>query len=358
MNARSRHLLRTAVATIGAAVFVVMAFTSVGVGTPWRSALPAAGVALLFSICIGIPCSVLLPRIAPGLWRRLGFPWNWLALVLVMFSIAVPGSLLAIAILVLVGYVPQSQFVAWVVRSFRYSMITTLTFGIAISAYEMMRARLEQATLDLRTKERDEAEARRLAAEAQLASLESRVQPHFLFNTLNSIASLIPTDPKAAEQMTGRLASLLRSSLDDRRPLVRVDEEIAIVRDYLEIEQVRFGSRLRYTIDVDDGVSEVLVPRLALQTLVENAIKYAVAPRREGGTIAVRVAQAAGRVRVEVEDDGPGFDPAASANGHGLALARSRLALLYGERASLSIGSRPGRTVAAIELPNDSRVHP
>ena len=93
-------------------------------------------------------------------------------------------------------------------------LVTTLTFGISISAYELMRSRLEAATLTVRTKERDEAEARRAAIEAQLASLESRVQPHFLFNTLNSIASLIPSDPRGAERMTAQLASLLRSSLD------------------------------------------------------------------------------------------------------------------------------------------------
>ena len=94
----------------------------------------------------------------------------------------------------------------------------------------MMRAQLDAATLALRTKERDEAEARRLAAEAQLASIESRVQPHFLFNTLNSIAALVHDDPDGAERMTGQLASLLRSALDNTAtPLVTLDEELRIV---------------------------------------------------------------------------------------------------------------------------------
>jgi LytS/YehU family sensor histidine kinase len=109
-----------------------------------------------------------------------------------------------------------------------------------------MRARLEAAELAMRTKERDEAEARRAALEAQLASLESRVQPHFLFNTLNSIASLIPSDPGGAERMTTQLASLLRSSLDAADgALVPLADELRTVRDYLDIERVRFGSRMQ-----------------------------------------------------------------------------------------------------------------
>ena len=159
-----------------------------------------------------------------------------------------------------------------------------LTIGLFITAYELMRQRLDAATLALRTKERDEAEARRLAAEAQLASIESRVQPHFLFNTLNSIAALVHDDPAGAERMTTQLSSLLRSALDSTAvPLVPLDEELRVVRAYLDIERVRFGDRLRYDVDLGDGTAAAAVPRMALQTLVENSVKYAVSPRREGG---------------------------------------------------------------------------
>src|SRR4029077_10382502 len=134
----------------------------------------------------------------------------------------------------------------WLGQPLKVSVISTLLFGMFFTVVEQMRKRLDAARLALRTKERDEAEARRLAAEAQLASLESRVQPHFLFNTLNSIAALIHDDPNGAEKMTGQLASLMRSSLDHQAPLVPVDDEVRIVRDYLDIERVRFGDRLRY----------------------------------------------------------------------------------------------------------------
>jgi sensor histidine kinase YesM len=351
MTPRARYVLRMAAVNVAAAIFVVVAFTGVGVDTPWGTVWPIAGVALLFSMCIGTPCAIVIPRISPTLWR-LPFPLNWAGLVVVMYAICIAGSIVAIGILVLIGHVPPSEFIGWVQRSFRYAIITTLTFGLAVSAYELMRARLEHTTVELRTKERDEAEARRLAAEAQLASLEARVQPHFLFNTLNSIASLIHANPKGAEKMTEQLASLLRSSLEGTaEPLVPLEQELKTVRDYLDIEHVRFGERLRYTIDAHDRVMGALVPRLSLQTLVENAVKYAVSPRREGGTVSVVVSEANGRVRLAVEDDGPGFDPANIPDRHGLALIRARLALTFGHRATLSIQSIPGQTKAVIELP-------
>ncbi len=199
-----------------------------------------------------------------------------------------------------------------------------------------------------------------LPAEAQLASIESRVQPHFLFNTLNSIAALVHDDPAGAERMTGQLASLLRSALDSTAtPLVRLDEELRVVRAYLDIERVRFGDRLRYDVDIGDGTASAIVPRMALQTLVENSVKYAVSPRREGGSICVRARAGAGRIRVSVEDDGPGFDPASRPEGHGLALLDARLAMLFGDRSSMQIASRPGQSSVTLDVPAESAIrHP
>src|SRR5207248_11095849 len=118
--------------------------------------------------------------------------------------------------------------------SLKASIIVTLIFGIFVTVLETMRARLNEATVALATKERDEAEARRLVAEAQLASIESRVQPHFLFNTLNSIAALVHDDPAGAERMTTQLASLMRSSLDSKsRPLVPLQVELRRVGAHL-----------------------------------------------------------------------------------------------------------------------------
>jgi LytS/YehU family sensor histidine kinase len=219
---------------------------------------------------------------------------------------------------------------------------------VSISLHEWMRRELEAK---LRLVERDEAIARRLAAEAQLAALESRVRPHFLFNALNSIAALIPTDPSRAERVVGQIASLLRFSLDsaDAR-LVPLSDELHLVADYLEVERVRFRDRLRYQLDVDESAARIPVPCMSVQTLVENAVKYAVSPRRDGGSIVVHGGCSGGRARISVCDDGPGFEESAIREGHGLALVRARLQLLLGESARLHIESRPGMTCVVIEI--------
>jgi sensor histidine kinase YesM len=354
MTPRLRYIGRMAAAIVVATIFVAVAFIGLGFDTPWRQAAEILGVALLFSTCIGTSCAAVMPRISPRLWTY-PFPINWIVLILTMFVLALLGSVVTIGLLVLVGYIPPARFTEWLLGSARYAIITTLTFGIAMSAYELMRARLDEALLAVRTKERDEADARRLAAEAQLASLEARVQPHFLFNTLNSIAALIPTDPRGAEEMTGQLASLLRSSLDGAdRPLVPLGHEVATVREYLDIERVRFGDRLRCRFDVEAAAETALLPRFSLQTVVENAVKYAVAPRRDGGCVAIAARMVDGRVRIEVDDDGAGFDVAAIPANHGLDALRRRLALTFGDRAGLEIRSSPAGTSVRIDIPRSA----
>src|SRR5262249_8293100 len=153
--------------------------------------------------------------------------------------------------------------------------VISLMFGLSVYFYEGIRSELEQKQLE-------EERARKLAAEAQLSSLAAQVHPHFLFNTLNSISSLIPEDPKQAEDMVGKLAALLRFSLDaNRQRLVPLRQELKIVADYLKIEKARFGKRLRYSIEAPSELEALEVPPLSLQTLVENSVKFAVAPRRE-----------------------------------------------------------------------------
>ena len=347
------YWLRILFANLAAAIVVVLVFSGVTWHTPWRGILVAFGIALLFSSIISPTLAVVMPRIARAVACRFTFPFDWVILIATMIAIALAGSFGAILVLYSIGYLRGAGIVAtWLAGSLKASIVITLSFGILITVLERMRARLNEATVALATKERDEAEARRLAAEAQLASIESRVQPHFLFNTLNSIAALVHDDPAGAERMTGQLAALLRSSLESATtPLVTLDDELRVVRAYLDIERVRFGDRLRYAVDVDSGAGTLEVPRMALQTLVENSVKYAVSPRREGATIAVRAAMSSGRLRVTVEDDGPGFDASARPEGHGLDLLERRLRMLFGDRASLSVERRLGRTAVTLDLP-------
>lgn len=337
---------------VGGALGGALAFTQLSSGTAWTEMAESFAVSLLFSVCISALCFAVLPRLGSRLHRLPG-PGYWALMTSAMLVLAVLGSSIALALLSAVGYVNSDAIARTFRSSLRFTIIITLAVGISVTMLQTLRGRLERATLALRTKERDEAEARRLAAEAHLSSLEARVQPHFLFNTLNSIAALIPQDPVGAERMTGQLASLLRSSLDaGGSPLTSLGQELQNVRDYLDIEQVRFGSRLRYEIRVDLDEERARVPRFALQTLVENSVKYAVAPRREGGTIVVSARDAAASLELEVADDGPGFgDEAVPGEGHGLSLVRDRLRMTFGEDARLVVDSRPGSTRAIIHLP-------
>jgi two-component system, LytTR family, sensor histidine kinase AlgZ len=343
-------------ANVAAALVVTVAFGGVTLHTPWRAVFETFAVSLLFSFCIGPALAIAMPRLGPIAFTRLAFPFNWATMIAAMITIAAAGSLVALVLLTAIGYLrPGRIFVSWLGGSLKISIIVALIFGILVTAYEVMRVQLDAATLALRTKERDEAEARRIAAEAQLASLESRVQPHFLFNALNSIAALIPDDAAGAERMTTQLASLMRSSLATGSPaLVPLDDELRVVRDYLDIERVRFGERLRYDIQVTNGAAAALVPRLSLQTLVENSVKYAVSPRREGANIVVTASERDGDLCMRVEDDGPGFDTRDVPPGHGLALLKARLAMVFGDRAALTLQSTPGRTIIAVAVPSQS----
>lgn len=336
-----RYWRRIVVGNMIASAVVLFAFSGVTWRTSGGAMVRAYLTALLFSMCIAPMVGATMPRLAPLVWSRVRFPFNWVVITIVMAAMAIGGSVVAILLLVVLGQVPPSDFGQWFQGSIRIAIVLTLTIGLFITLYEVTRARAAQAS-----------------AQAQLASLESRVQPHFLFNTLNSIAALIHEDPKGAERMTGQLASLMRTSLAQQAmPLVSLDEELKTVRDYLDIEQVRFGNRLRYSIQVDDAAGAARVPRLGIQTLVENAVKYAVSPRREGASITITATKslsgppAVQHFAIAVEDDGPGFDATTLPEEHGLALLRDRAALLFQDSAMLKIDSAAGRTIATLTVP-------
>ena len=228
----------------------------------------------------------------------------------------------------------------------------TFTVGILTLVIFTLQERLALTRRELHAREISEERERKTAAEARFASLESRVRPHFLFNTLNSISALIREDPSQAERMIERLSTLLRFSLDSELAgLVPLRQELTVVRDYLEIEKVRFGARLAYRIEADENAREQMVPALSVQTLVENSVKYAVGTKREGAEIVVSASVREGRLQIEVEDNGPGFGPPLSLKpGHGLDLLQRRLSSLFGSAASLEVSARDGRTMVTISL--------
>jgi LytS/YehU family sensor histidine kinase len=193
-------------------------------------------------------------------------------------------------------------------------------------------------------------------AEAKLASLESRLRPHFLFNTLNTIAALIRDDPAAAETMLGQLSDLLRASLRaDPGAEIQLAEELHLVEQYLAIQRVRFNDRLEIGLRATDEARWALVPQLILQPVVENAVRHGIAPRESGGSVWVSAERPNGRLRLIVEDDGVGVSEGPSANagaGIGLGGLRSRLAHLYGSDHRVEVDPRlPSGTRVTIEIP-------
>ena len=184
--------------------------------------------------------------------------------------------------------------------------------------------------------------------QAQLTALRSQLNPHFLFNSLHSMAELVHTNPRLAEDLIVRLGELLRKVLDSSRTHeVTLEEELEFIRGYVEIEQMRLGERLQVSWGIDPGVLRARVPSLVLQPLVENAIQHGISPSTQSGSLAIRAASADGFLVLEVRDSGAGLESSGEPrrSGIGLANTRVRLESLYGARQSLELLNHDGFTV-------------
>ncbi len=219
--------------------------------------------------------------------------------------------------------------------------------GIALKVWNALRIELKLE------------EQKRLLLEARLDALQRQINPHFLFNTLNSIASLVRMKPELARQMTVKLANILRALLKDHDTYVPLREELSFTDDYLDIEVVRFGTeKLRVEKDIDPQTLDVLVPSILLQPLIENSIKHGLEPRIHGGTVTLRSRLQGNRVMIEVADDGVGIvarppsELRRTGAGIGMKNVRERLEVLYGMQARFTVVSNPGRgTLVSIEIP-------
>jgi len=183
-------------------------------------------------------------------------------------------------------------------------------------------------------------------ARAHLATLKSQIQPHFLFNTLNSISALMHTDVRAADRMMSRLSDLLRLSLEDSGAQeTTLNRELEFVKGYLEIERVRFADRLKVTFEVEPDVLEASVPHLLLQPITENAVKHGISKQSSQGEIRISASLEGNDLRVRVRDNGPGLSAASvppNRPGLGLRATRDRLRTLYGENQHLDLHAAPG----------------
>ena len=239
----------------GVTVAIFLIFLSSG-----RIRLSQAGVevvgAFVYSAVISLPSIYLLTQVSFRYTVR--FPRLVVLMQAgVLLCTSVVGSLLGDLVLVLVRIVPWGEYEFELRGSLPFAVVISLIFGLSISRFETLRYKFQAAQLELRTRQVEQERAYKLVAEARLSSLESRIHPHFLFNTLNSIAALIPSDPAHAEEIVLRLASLLRFSLNaNHGGLVALRQEVKIVRDYLEIEKTRFAARLRYEIEVPEAMMD------------------------------------------------------------------------------------------------------
>jgi len=202
-----------------------------------------------------------------------------------------------------------------------------------------------------------------LRARAEAKAVRAQFNPHFVFNTLHSLMLLVRREPDAAERAIEDVAELIRyASILQRREVdqVPLSKELAFAERYLALEKLRLADRLRVSRDMQEGLDDVLVPALSLQTLLENAINHGIAPKPEGGCIRITARAGDGVVVMEISDDGVGADPAdvADADGSGLALLRARLTNVHGPAADLSWETAPGEGFKArLTLP-DRRVRP
>jgi two-component system LytT family sensor kinase len=256
--------------------------------------------------------------------------------------LAVSGAGLAV-----VKMIADRDIFFWLTGFKTYMLASTLAFNFAM--YAGIVAAAHGVEFYRRSRERDQLEAR--LAETRLQLLGMQLQPHFLFNTLNTIAELVHEDADRADAMISHLSDLLRRTLDlgsvQRIPL---NEEIDLVSRYLDIQKARFGDRLRVTIAVEGGAGDVLVPPLLLQPLVENAIRHGLGTRVDAGRISIDARIVHDLLVIMVRDDGEGA--AAGPERVGLGNTRARLEALYGSRARLDlVAADGGGTRATVQLP-------
>jgi two-component system, LytTR family, sensor kinase len=192
--------------------------------------------------------------------------------------------------------------------------------------------------------------------EARLAALSRQINPHFLFNTLNSVTALIRQDPEQARQVVYKLSKILRRLLRQQENLTPLREELSFIDDYLAIEMVRFGDKLRVVKDIDPATLDQLVPSMLLQPIVENSIRHGLSTKVDGGTVKLRSRLVGGRLQIQVEDDGVGIAESKLATlfeqGIGVSNVNERLKVLFGDDYKMWIDSRIGEgTSTGIDLP-------
>lgn len=299
---------------------------------PWFHYLYVFGANLLLSVCIGS----VITAVYVFAWGTVLIPGGIMRRALGHGSAIVVGVVVGTELALLVLRVASvagldlsiNRFGVW-----RVGLVVSVVAMLGSVTYDRLRERVRQTELR-------EQQAQQALLRAQFESLQAKVNPHFLFNALNTVASLIEDDPPVAVEAVERLSTLLRRSLErSQRGQIALRDELDAVHSYLALERLRFGDRLQAQVEVDPSLESIPVPPFVLQPLVENAVKHGIAARRDGGTVRVQARRQAQTLTLRVHDDGPG-DAAAGGTKSGHETLRQRLRLMYDDRASFEAGSR------------------
>jgi sensor histidine kinase YesM len=231
-------------------------------------------------------------------------------------------------------------------------LVVDFTLLVVLSIIAILLALYKRLATRLETKIRENEKLQRLQIESKLLLLQSKINPHFLFNTLNTMLDVLRRDAKQVEKIILNLSDIYRKTLMmPENELVTLKEEITLVEEYLEIEKIRMGNRLQFSFKVDEKLDEFKLPPMIIQILVENAIKHGLTPKKEGGEVKVHASRQGGTVTLEVLDNGIGMDPSKAAHGFGLVSIRQRLELMY-KSAKMEISAlSSGGTHVRIVLP-------
>ncbi|HEY2628865.1 MAG TPA: sensor histidine kinase [Usitatibacter sp.] len=229
---------------------------------------------------------------------------------------------------------------------------TSIIISTVLSMVFFLRERHARAEAELQRERARVERVEREAVFANLRALQAQIEPHFLFNTLANVTSLIDPDPAKAKRMLESFIRFLRASLNaTRSESTTLADEAELIASYLDVLQIRMGTRLRYEVDVPADLHAVTLPPMLLQPVVENAIRHGLEPKVEGGTVSIRAHRNGAGVAVEIADSGVGF-ASVTRGGVGLTNLRDRLRLIYGERASLVVAdAAQGGAVVTLTLP-------
>jgi sensor histidine kinase YesM len=340
----SGHFLIDLLYSIIISVLIAIFLFAVGIARPFVSGLV---VSLCYGVSIFITIHILFGLVNPKPGRG-----SHIAIVL---AASIVGTLVTLAV---APYILERFFSIPALfhrqRDIFQSVILFFAIGGTVFYFFLSAGRLRASKEIIQQERINRLSSEKDALEAKLRLLQAQIEPHFLFNTLSNVLSLIDIDPMRGKAMLSDLILYLRTSLSRTLPTATtLDQEMDMCRAYLNIQKVRMGERLRFEIDLPEALRQQPFPPMLIQPLVENGLKHGLEPKVEGGAITVRAAEVDGSLRITIADTGDGFSEFEQ-GGVGIANVRERLSLLFGEKGRLLLEENvPHGVRAIIEVPKD-----